>query len=269
MKILLFWWSFEYFYNTTPENYGDLLSKYLVECIAKKPTTWVQPKKQKWFRRNKTNYLAIGSILAYASKHSVVWGSGIIEKNMQVAKATFLAVRGPETRERLLQLGYECPAIYGDPAILLPNYFQPEVKKKFTIGIVPHYVDYALVREWYKDQDHIKVINFRTNDVEKTTREILSCSHVISSSLHGLIVSHAYAIPAVWVQFSNKLYGDNIKFKDYFESVGLKPYSANFISKPKTEATFLEMLQENHSSIPDQEKLREIRSNLMRVCPFN
>jgi hypothetical protein len=39
-----------------------------------------------------------------------------------------------------------------------------------------------------------------------------------SSSSHGIIV-HAYGIPAVWQKFSNKVFGDDIKYQDYMESV--------------------------------------------------
>ena len=83
------------------ENYGDLLSKYLVEKISGRPVKWIHPKKQPWYKLNKKNYLAIGSILHHATKNSVVWGSGIIDQKHKVAQADFRAVRGPRTREYL------------------------------------------------------------------------------------------------------------------------------------------------------------------------
>ena len=130
-KIPLFYWSSVKFENKPKENYGDLLSKYIVEKISAEKVKWVHPKKQPWYRFDKTNYLGIGSILAHASKNSIVWGSGIIDQNHPVEKADFRAVRGPKTRERLLALGYKCPEIYGDPALLLPKYFNPKVEKKY------------------------------------------------------------------------------------------------------------------------------------------
>ena len=267
MSIPLFWWSSKQLYKSSLENYGDLMSKYLVEKIAENKTHWVQPKKIKWYQFNKTNYAVIGSILEHVTKHSIVWGSGIIQKTAQVANATFLAVRGPETRARLQELGYQCPEVYGDPGLLMSKYYNPNVEKTKPFGIIPHYVDYDLVHSWYKDDDSVSVINLRTNDVEATTREILACEHILSSSLHGVIISHAYQIPAVWVQFSDKLYGDNIKFKDYFSSVGLPNYKASFISNKMENAA---IVQEIHSkpNLPEEAVITNLQNGLMATCPF-
>ena len=88
------------------ENYGDLLSKYIVEKISDNPVKFVHPNKQQWYKRNRTNFLAVGSILHHANKHSIVWGSGIIDHEQEIAEADFRAVRGPQTRYFLLKLGY-------------------------------------------------------------------------------------------------------------------------------------------------------------------
>ena len=103
----LFYWSEKKFIFKEKENYGDLLSKYLVEKISGREVKWVHPRKQPWYKIGKTNYLAIGSIIHHANKHSIVWGSGIIDKKQQVAEADFRAVRGPETRRFLFGSGLQ------------------------------------------------------------------------------------------------------------------------------------------------------------------
>ncbi|UAB86161.1 polysaccharide pyruvyl transferase family protein [Zunongwangia sp. SCSIO 43204] len=250
-KIPLFYWSSIKFENKPKENYGDLLSKYLVEKISGKKVKWVHPKKQAWYKLNKKNYLGIGSILAHASKDSIVWGSGIIDLKDDIANADFRAVRGPKTRERLLELGFDCPEVYGDPALLLPEFYSPEVRKDYKVGIVPHYVDYREVKNKYGKDPEVNVIDLLTDNIEKTTKEILKCEKIISSSLHGIIVAHAYGIPAAFIEFSNKIFGDGVKFQDYFESIKIKqPFKA---FEDHSELKF---------SLPEEDVLFQLRKGL-------
>ncbi len=266
-KIPLFYWSEIKFIFKDKENYGDLLSKYLVENISGKRVKWVQPKKQGWYKRDKTNYLAIGSILSHASKKSIVWGSGIIDCEHLIERADFRAVRGPRTHEFLSKQGFDCPEVYGDPALLLPRYFTSNDKKKFEVGIIPHYNDYKKVKEAYKNDGSIKVIDLMTLDVEETTREILSCEQTISSSLHGLIVSHAYNIPSIWVEFSDKIFGDGVKYPDYLESLDIPVYQPPFLEARRPSEELKELIR-SFPNLPEQEKLKEVQHKLIEACPF-
>lgn len=266
-RIPLFWWSEIRFISKKKENYGDLLSKYLVERISCREVNWVHPKKQPWYKLNKNNFVAIGSIIHHVTKNSIVWGSGIIDRTQPVERADFRAVRGPQTRKFLKELNYECPEIYGDPAILLPLYYKPDVKKKYKLGIIAHYNDFTAVSNWYKEDKDISVIDLMTMDVEDVTRQILECEATISSSLHGIIVSHAYQIPSVWVKFSNNIFGDGIKYRDYLESVEIPFYNAPFLAQKRT-LTELEKVIETYPNIPEVVKMQETIKNLLASCPF-
>jgi len=266
-EIPLFYWSEIKFIFRNRENYGDLLSKYLVEKISGKPVKFVQPKKQPWYKMNKTNFLAVGSILHHATEHSIVWGSGIIDHDQEIAEADFRTVRGPQTRDFLLKLGYNCPEVYGDPALLLPKYYHPQVEKRYKIGVVPHYHDYKTAVAFFGDKPGIKVIDLLTVNVEEVTRQILSCENIISSSLHGLIVAHAYQIPVLWVKFSDKIFGNGIKYVDYFESLKLPVYEAEFIETGKTVEELIELMQEK-ILLPEPQQIEKIQKDLLESCPF-
>ena len=263
----VFWWSEPRLMGKEKENYGDLLSKYLVEKISGQQIKWVQPKKQAWYHRNKKNYLTVGSIIHHATKDSIVWGSGIIDQHQQIAPADFRAVRGPRTRKYLLDLGYDCPEVYGDPALLLPLYFQPKVKKKFSLGIIPHYHDYNQVTEFYKDSPDILIIDLMTMDVEAATKQILSCEKTISSSLHGIIVSHAYEIPSIWVKFSEKIFGNDIKYQDYLESVNIPFYKPTYIES-RIKGSAIEILIFETPNLPKEGEIKQLQEGLMKSCPF-
>lgn len=266
--IPLFYWSEIKFINRDKENYGDILSKYLIEKITGKKVKWVHPKKRAWYKIHKKNYLAVGSIIHHSTKDSIVWGSGIIDKKQFIANADFRAVRGPRTRGYLMKLGYSCPEVYGDPALLLPNYYNPKVDKKYKLGVIPHYSDFKIVSENYFNDPDILVIDLMTLDVEMITRQIMSCHKTISSSLHGIIVSHAYKIPSIWVEFSDKIFGDGVKYKDYLESVELATYKPEMLlGKIPFEELF--QMVGNFPNLPTEEKIVELQKGLIEASPFS
>ena len=266
--IRLFWWSEPLLMGKTKENYGDLLGKYLAEKISNKTVQFAHPKKSSIKNLFAPIYVSIGSILAHVNKNCIVWGSGIINENQIVKPAKFLAVRGPETRRVLIRQGYHVPEIYGDPALLLPNYYSPKVNKKHKLGVIPHYVNYVEAIELFKDSKDIVVIDLMTNNVEFTTKQILQCERIISSSLHGIIVSHAYGIPAIWTKFSNRLFGDDIKFKDYFNSVNIEPYLGIDI-KTKLNVNQLDDIFIQNRVLPKKHRINVLKKALINSCPFN
>ena len=162
------------------------------------------------------------------------------------------------------------PEVYGDPALLLPKLIPNTVTKKYELGIIPHYVDYEKVVQQFSNDPKIKVINLMTDDIVKTTHEILTCKKIISSSLHGVIVSQAYHIPALWVKFSNKLAGDNVKFYDYFESIGLHyPNEIDFDSDSGNFDSLMQLLDEhNERLLPNLDLLTFRQDELLKSCPF-
>lgn len=248
------------------ENFGDILSLYLVKRISKRPVFLINPSRF-LFRNLISHYFVIGSILSRSNKNSIIWGSGIIRKNENIKGGTFLAVRGPKTRDRIISLGFKCDEVYGDPAILTPLFYNPEKNTSNNIiGVIPHYVDYDKVFNIYKDKPNFKVIDLLNSNVEAVVKEILSCNKIISSSLHGVIISHAYNIPALWVKFSNKLVGDDIKFQDYFESVSIE-YKKVFELE---DCIDLENLFEINSKIilPKVGVISSRQEKLLSVCPF-
>ncbi|OYX85755.1 MAG: exosortase [Flavobacteriales bacterium 32-34-25] len=265
--IRLFWWNEKIIQGKTKENYGDVLGKYLVEKISGKTVVFAWPKKWSVFDYFMPIYVTVGSILTHVNHKCMVWGSGIISKDYSIKKARFLAVRGPQTRKFLVEAGYDVPEIYGDPALLLPRYFAPKVEKKYKYGIVPHYDDYKIVSNWFQDNSEIHLIDMMTTDVESKTIELLQCEKIISSSLHGIIVAHAYGIPAVWQKFSNKVFGDDIKYQDYLESVQLDFYKPEIQEVVYTN-TELEQLFVAHPYLPKPEVIESLRNGLMAVCPF-
>lgn len=269
MWIRLHWW--KEFREDGLQNYGDLMSKYLVEKISGKKVVSTRSKYNKYCKIfSKHFYIVIGSIIGASNENAIVWGSGIISKDQNVKGGKFLAVRGPRTRSRLLSLNHDVPEIYGDPGLLLPLFYNPKVDKKYEIGIIPHFVDYDLVSNNYRIDKKMTMINLLTTNIEKTTDHILSCKKIVSSSLHGIIIAHAYGIPAIWVKFSDNLSGDDVKFYDYFDSVDIdfKEDDLATLSNFNNEK-FYSLFSESRISLPLSKKILEIQKDLLESCPFN
>ena len=176
-------------------------------------------------RLKKDNYMIIGSSLTLlCNSESIVWGAGVIDnaEELLAHPKKVLAVRGPLSRQYLLERGIECPAVYGDPALLVPKVYNPSIEKKYQLGIIPHYADFdsPLLDNLKQNPDilFIKMEGYRkwTDVVDM----ILSCESIASSSLHGLILSEAYHIPNCWIEIKGNLLGGHFKFHDFFLSIG-------------------------------------------------
>ena len=260
MKKIRLWWHL----NSGKPNFGDILNPYLVEKISGRKPIWTDVKRLSLFK----TYIVVGSVISIANWTCEVWGAGIISKDAKIKKSKFLAVRGPESGKRLTELGFKDPGIYGDPALLLPKFYQPKVEEKVKIGIVPHYVDYDKVVSWGL-RDDFKIINLSTDNPEEVIDQIASCDYIISSSLHGVIVAHAYGIKALWVEFSNDLYGDGIKFIDYFKSVDIKVYKPlRFDQEVPAIDEIIKTIESMAESNIIKGDLEEISKRLLSVCPF-
>jgi pyruvyltransferase len=216
------------------------------------------------FRPDAFSYLAIGSIISRANAKSIVWGAGAFgteTKDSFNVQATYQAVRGPLTRNLLRIYGIQCPAIYGDPALLLPLVFNPEVEKRFKVGIILRWAE----KDWNEVQvsDDVKKIYLGTDNVEDTLQDILSCERIISSSLHGIILADAYGIPSAWLS-STTPKGLEFKFYDYFLSVNKlqKPQGFDFSVSKLTWEHINRHFQFNGATIEFDKR------KLLKASPF-
>lgn len=213
---------YKVFWSNSRPNFGDILTPHILDFCNVKYEMVSNPEEG--------NAMCIGSIIHKATDNMIILGSGAMHsKHALNPNADYRFVRGPLTRQKVLDAGATCSEIYGDPALLLPL-FCDESKKEYDVGIVPHYVDYEEVKEQFPDY---KVINLSNPNPLEVAKEITKCRSIVSTSLHGIIAAHAYGIPAGWLHYSNKLKGNNIKFRDYFASVRCETHVAKVLDNVK------------------------------------
>ena len=271
-------------------NWGDDLNYYFLQMITGRPVVMYHNfKLAQWLHLK--NYLCIGTLLDavnYANAQTIVWGSGVSgQERSFVHPQNILAVRGKKTKEFCDRYGVSCPEIYGDPALLLPLVYEPKgatpptlshregdlfetrnsklETKRYRLGIIPHVVDLHHpiideIREKYADE--ILIIDLahykKWTDV---IDQICSCDMILSSSLHGLIVSDTYSIPNCWIELSGKIPAGYFKYQDYGTSVKRE------LTQPLRIESFsdIDLAQKQCQ----QWTKPEINTNaLLAVCPF-
>lgn len=189
-----------YWYSETT-NVGDNLTSIILKYLSGKDVE---------LSYEHGRILSIGSVIEFIQDGDVVWGSGLIQSMVLKKKESvkFLVVRGALTRERLLASGYDVPAIYGDPAILMSEIYHPTVKKEHRTGLIPHYIEKDA---WTDNGFYIDILS----GVYSFINNLLKCETIITSSLHAYILAQAYGITATYCQKTDRIIGGFFKFKDY------------------------------------------------------
>lgn len=253
--------------HIVPQNWGDDINIYFWEYITHCNVIVANQSLYHRVFAHKT-FSLIGSIVGwFGSPKTEIWGSGAISPTtvVDIKPYKIHSVRGPLTRQLLTSQGIECPTRYGDPALLLSKYYTPQtLQKKYKIGFIPHYVDLdnPVIHQFCKNHNNTILINLKeyTNWTD-IIDEIVSCELIISSSLHGLIVSDSYGIPNVWVSYSDKICGGSFKYLDYFLSVGRTLQSTPIHIRDEEQLNKL-------ISNPPVEKASIDFNSIISACPF-
>jgi len=203
-----------------PDNYnfGDALSPIIVSKVLDRKVEFANIKN--------ADLVSIGSVMNALNRRGknkvLIWGTGhMFENDKPDIKNTdsILALRGQLTADK-----YSLSDIaLGDPALLSSRFIKGAKKKKYKLGIVPHFVDKesGYLANFTKNPDALIIDVF--NSPQKACKQISSCENVISSSLHGIIVAHSYSIPAAWIELSNNVAGSGFKFRDYYTIYSKSP----------------------------------------------
>ena len=195
-------------------NFGDYLSSVVVTKIAADAGFFLDEE-----RAEPVRILAIGSILHFARNGDVIWGSGmngkVSESSHKFDNLDVRSVRGPMTRHFLQARGIVVPELYGDPAILvpslLPDRFPRSEQPGRSVVFVPNLHDLPIMKDW----DNVVSPLAPWYDV---VRQISQARHVISTSLHGLVLADAFGIPCTYLRLSET--ESLFKYEDYVLGVG-------------------------------------------------
>lgn len=214
-KTVAYWW------ESVP-NFGDGLAPLLLDHFA---DTQVE-----WGTISRAKVVSIGSVLEHVPPlwDGIILGSGRLLEGSRLhlqrmgggTSAKVLSIRGPMSAKGI-------PGSYtlGDPGILA-NELVGHQDKRWDLGIVPHFSDTELVGRFTamfaNTKRSIRVIH-PSSDPLLVLREMGACHRIVTSSLHGMIVSDAFGIPRR-VEYTTNMNrdGGDFKFRDYSASIQMK-----------------------------------------------
>lgn len=224
----------------------------LIGSVINEPIIWMdleEPLKSRIPGTKETQIIA--AYWGCGARNSTPLSSGVLEY------CKFFGVRGPLTRDLL---GLPQDTVIGDPAILLPLVYKPEVKsaKKQTISI-SHFQDKISPRELQAMTKTDKVIDIGVSpnlgDIFKLIDEIANASFVLTGALHAAIVAYAYDVPFAYL---NTGFIDNpFKWEDFSTSISIP-------------TLFVKTVEQGQKVYEDN--CKQIRKlpllPILNVCPF-
>jgi pyruvyltransferase len=189
-------------------NWGDLLTPLLLKHYCDIEALWAP--------FPVATIVGVGSVLEHVPNG---WSGRIVgsvklheESNLPIS-AEILALRGP-----LSAKGIRGDFAIGDLGLLANELVRVETKK-YKLGLVPHWSDDQLAYDPRFLKYEPVVIDPRGDPLE-VIHTIGECDKIVSSSLHGIILSDAFGIPRRF-EYAPRLdvEGGTFKFRDYSESI--------------------------------------------------
>lgn len=230
-------------------NFGDCLQPYILKYYGLTPFYVTS--------NEKADVLLAGSILQWISSDfsGYIIGTGGIKAKYTFPKAKVLALRGKLTYQNI---GITQKCVLGDPGLIMSKIFPEKVEKIYDLGIVPHFTD-AENTSFTRLAAYSGVIIIDVLQSPKMViRQIKQCRHIVSSSLHGLIIAEAFMIPTLRVVDYNTFYWNDADYKydDYYSALDMK-VATHIMTGQETKEELIRC-----ATLKPVDKIREIQESL-------
>lgn len=196
-------------------NAGDIIARDLIEHRYSCPVVNV--------RHGGKRLLVVGSTADRIQEGDVVCGIGVKTPEIQKAGRTPVqvrGVRGPISYDILKAAGHDVSNVKFqlDPGLLIRFRIEEAERRILPRGVIfiPHYRERGLYQKGLRQPIRLVDIDSRPSDV---ARAILEAELVYTSSLHGIIFSHALGRPCVMV--APQTHEPLLKYQDYFSAVNI------------------------------------------------
>lgn len=206
-------------YHWPAPNFGDALSAHVVAHVSGRAVVWVPPRKAELF--------ALGSLMHVLARllaegpvgrtRPVLWGTGVLNPFFRRDFLDHLDIRllrGPISAA-ICKLRHTA---YGDPGLLAPDALGLAADPADRVIVLPHHsqMDDPAIAAMVARDPRLVLVDVRGDPVD-VCRQIACAAHVVSASLHGLIVADAFGVASTWMDPGAQ---GLMKYHDYAASVG-------------------------------------------------
>jgi hypothetical protein len=200
-------------------NFGDALSRRVVEWVSGREVVNVRPKQAELF--------AIGSLMHVLAKfytdppqHAlkpILWGTGVLNpffRRAFLANLDIRIMRGP-VGAAIAQVPM---AEFGDPGLFAPEAMGTRSARHDRIVVIPHHsqMEEPGIAAMVARDPRLRLVDPRQSP-DEVCAEIAAAAHVVSASLHGLIVADAYGVANTWMDPGRQ---GRMKYHDYAAGIG-------------------------------------------------
>jgi pyruvyltransferase len=231
-------------------NAGDLVAPMLLKSYGFTPV---------FSHRTEARLFSCGSLLDKVPTNfsGYILGTGLMHGDVikSLPDARILAVRGELTRNNI---GAPRDTILGDPGLLVARCLTSTRKKRFALGVIPHFTDnkdprlHNLLRRYKKE---ILFINIQTTPLA-VLKQIDQCEYILSSSLHGMVFADSVGVPNAWIILSDRVQGKGFKFHDYGSALKWKRDPVLIFGDEKLSELITQ------TSLPSLSIIEETKNNL-------
>lgn len=223
---------------------------------------------------NRAEIVVLGSCLQKLARRKspcrvFVWGTGFMSYDSAEPSpdlnVDYRAVRGNLTKRRIeRRLGRELDIPTADPGLLASRLLDRPVDKEYDLGIIAHFRERHDPRFAHlaKMAGRVRMVDV-TQDPLTVIRQIASCERILSSSLHGLILSDSLGIPNLHIKVTDNLRGDGFKFDDYYSAFGV---AHEFVDLNKEGVESLAIIDQRYRITPEAVAAKQ--RQLLESFPF-
>ena len=233
----------------TKGNLGDLFGYFLIEHYCQQLGMTCQ-RQGLHIDEDRSYVVVVGSIIETFARQTLqrkrtqldVLGCGFIQPPASrhlppSSRIRYLGVRGPLSQSHVrVNRSDHLPPVISDPGLLLSRIRPmplPRPPPPKGVGFIIHSVDRTKFFGMFPEHRSALINNYGT--LESFVHELSQYSHVVSSSLHGIIFCHSYGIPVCAVRITDRITGGDFKFQDYYHSVGHSAFRTRTPVKRSTD----------------------------------